>query len=221
MRGNILGILFTILSGVLIFLIGFAYTRSDRQEPEFRFSAVDLTYDSRTTDKDLKMGINAFDAKDGDLTNRIVVEKVVLNRDKSTAVVYYAVADFAGNVTKQSRVFPADISDIDNNGDSSDIIEEGLFPSSRSCEDENGLEEERRLAYVGMTRAMRKLFLTYAASRFSFGSRNYNMPSRFLMELGYNPYGSAGYRDEDGDGFTDDFSEDEFDPFPEDVPVFE
>ena len=100
-------------------------------------------------------------------------------------------------------------------------MEEGLFPSSRSCEDENGLEEERRLAYVGMTRAMRKLFLTYAASRFSFGSRNYNMPSRFLMELGYNPYGSAGYRDEDGDGFTDDFSEDEFDPFPEDVPVFE
>lgn len=104
-------------------------------------------------------------------------------------------------------------------------MEEGLFPSARCMDDEAGLEEERRLAYVGMTRAMKRLFLTYALSRYSFGSRNYNMPSRFLTELGYNPYGSAGFKDEDGDGFTDDFSDDfggdNFDPFPEDLPVFE
>ncbi|MBQ9484647.1 UvrD-helicase domain-containing protein [Candidatus Saccharibacteria bacterium] len=101
-------------------------------------------------------------------------------------------------------------------------MEEGLFPSSRSCDDESGLEEERRLAYVGMTRAMRRLFLTYAASRFSYGSRNYSMPSRFLTEIGYNPYGSSSYRDQDGDGFTDDdFENDDFDPFPPDVPVYE
>ncbi|MBQ3473815.1 UvrD-helicase domain-containing protein [Candidatus Saccharibacteria bacterium] len=99
-------------------------------------------------------------------------------------------------------------------------MEDGLFPSSRAVESEADLEEERRLAYVGMTRAMKKLFLTYAASRFSFGNWNYNTPSRFLIELGYNPYGSSGYRDEDGDGFTD-FNEDDFDPFPEDLPVFE
>ena len=104
-------------------------------------------------------------------------------------------------------------------------MEEGLFPSARCMDDEAGLEEERRLAYVGMTRAMKRLFLTYALSRYSFGSRNYNMPSRFLTELGYNPYGSAGFKDEDGDGFTDDFSDDfggdSFDPFPEDLPVYE
>jgi DNA helicase-2/ATP-dependent DNA helicase PcrA len=101
-------------------------------------------------------------------------------------------------------------------------MEEGLFPSSRSCDDESGLEEERRLAYVGMTRAMRRLFLTYAASRFSYGSRNYSMPSRFLTEIGYNPYGSSIYRDQDGDGFTDDdFESDDFDPFPPDLPVYE
>ncbi len=99
-------------------------------------------------------------------------------------------------------------------------MEEGLFPSSRCIEEQAELEEERRLAYVGMTRAMQKLFLTYALSRFSYGNRNYNMPSRFLTELGYNPYGSSGFRDEDGDGFTD-FDEPGFDPFPEDLPVFE
>ena len=66
-------------------------------------------------------------------------------------------------------------------------LEEGLFPSSRS-DDEESVEEERRLAYVGMTRARKLLILTYAGSRFSNGQRNYNMPSRFLIELGYNPY---------------------------------
>lgn len=135
MRGNILGILFTVLSGVLIFLIAFAYTRSDRQEPEFRFAAVDLVYNSRTTDKDLKVGINAFDTRDGDLTNRIVVEKVVLNKEKETAVVYYAVADFSGNVTKQSRVFPADIADIESNGDSIETLEDTHFPNMLSSDD--------------------------------------------------------------------------------------
>lgn len=88
-------------------------------------------------------------------------------------------------------------------------LEEGLFPSSRSAE-EKDLEEERRLAYVGMTRAMEKLFLTYAQSRFSFGGRNWTSPSRFLLELGYNPYGSQGYEDDFSDeDDSDDFSEDE------------
>lgn len=141
MRGNILGIFFSILSGVLIFLIVVAYGRSDRIAPEFRFSSVDMIYDSETTDNDLKAGVAAYDAKDGDLTRRIVVEKVVLNREKETAVVYYAVADLSGNVTKQSRVFPADIADIDDNGDSSDTMEDGMFPDMTGAMDgENGEE---------------------------------------------------------------------------------
>jgi DNA helicase-2/ATP-dependent DNA helicase PcrA len=61
-------------------------------------------------------------------------------------------------------------------------VEEGIFPHSRSIE-EQGLEEERRLAYVGMTRAKERLVLTHAASRSLYGARNYNMPSRFLDEL--------------------------------------
>ena len=63
MRGNILGVFFTILSGVLIFLIVVAYGRSDRIAPEFRFSSLNLVYDSNTTEKDLISGINAYDAR--------------------------------------------------------------------------------------------------------------------------------------------------------------
>ncbi|MEO8290728.1 MAG: UvrD-helicase domain-containing protein, partial [Gaiellaceae bacterium] len=61
-------------------------------------------------------------------------------------------------------------------------MEEGVFPHSRSIE-EQGLEEERRLAYVGLTRAKERLVLTHAAARSLWGSRGYNMPSRFLDEL--------------------------------------
>ncbi|MBO4458505.1 MAG: hypothetical protein J5802_12365 [Butyrivibrio sp.] len=129
MRGNILGIFFTVLSGVMVALIVLAYGRSDRLAPEFRFTALDLIYNSSTEDKDLVVGINAYDSKDGDISNRIVVEKVVLNKDAETAVVYYAVADHSGNVAKQSRVFPADIADIEYNGDSSEMIEDGMHPN--------------------------------------------------------------------------------------------
>jgi len=61
-------------------------------------------------------------------------------------------------------------------------LEEGIFPHARSIED-NEIEEERRLCYVGMTRAMERLVLTHASARTLFGRRDYNLPSRFLDEL--------------------------------------
>ena len=127
-------------------------------------------------------------------------------------------------------------------------MEEGLLPHVRSMDESaEDVEEERRLAYVGMTRAMQELFLTFAQSRFAYGGRSYNFPSRFLQDLGFNPYGN---HDLDGDGFTDeddfgeddfgggsdglwtrkpskksfapeDYGEDGYDPFPPDLPVFE
>lgn len=64
-------------------------------------------------------------------------------------------------------------------------MEEGIFPHSRVHEaGPSELEEERRLCYVGMTRAREELHLTYAASRLQFGQRGYNMPSRFLEDMG-------------------------------------
>src|SRR5256714_502025 len=64
-------------------------------------------------------------------------------------------------------------------------MEEGIFPHARSIE-EQGIEEERRLCYVGMTRAKEQLALTHASSRSLWGSRGYNLPSRFLDELPHN-----------------------------------
>lgn len=115
-------------------------------------------------------------------------------------------------------------------------LEEGLFPSSRS-DDEDSIEEERRLAYVGMTRARKLLILSYAGSRYSNGQRSYNMPSRFLMELGYDPYGSTnlnnnfsnnfGFNSQSHeprrsfDPFNDDIEYDDVDPFRDNVDPFQ
>ncbi|WP_048800795.1 DNA helicase PcrA [Streptococcus constellatus] len=62
-------------------------------------------------------------------------------------------------------------------------MEENVFPLSRAAEDEDELEEERRLAYVGITRAEKVLFLTNASSRLLYGKTNYNRPTRFLNEI--------------------------------------
>lgn len=67
-------------------------------------------------------------------------------------------------------------------------LEENLFPSGRANddEDESSIEEERRLAYVGMTRARKKLFLTHARTRKVWGQEQFNAPSRFLKEIPAN-----------------------------------
>jgi DNA helicase-2/ATP-dependent DNA helicase PcrA len=95
-------------------------------------------------------------------------------------------------------------------------LEEGLFPHSRSADNDETLEEERRLCYVGMTRARRQLFLTSAGRRRVFGEYRATEPSRFLGEIpdslvrrydfvGYGPsYGSSsgggrGFRDRDAE----------------------
>jgi DNA helicase-2/ATP-dependent DNA helicase PcrA len=88
-------------------------------------------------------------------------------------------------------------------------LEEGVFPHSRALTEPVELEEERRLAYVGITRAQKRLFLAHAWSRQLFGSTTYNPPSRFIDEIpaelieqvgavsGRSTYGRQSYRARD------------------------
>ncbi|MCK4260410.1 MAG: DNA helicase PcrA [Halanaerobiales bacterium] len=62
-------------------------------------------------------------------------------------------------------------------------LEENIFPHTRSMEDEDALEEERRLCYVGITRAMKKLYMSFATTRMVFGKTKYHSPSRFLADI--------------------------------------
>jgi DNA helicase-2/ATP-dependent DNA helicase PcrA len=76
-------------------------------------------------------------------------------------------------------------------------LEDGIFPHYRSMTDSAQLEEERRLLYVGITRAQKRLYLCHAWGRTLFGQTNYNPPSRFLHEL---PPSLLDVREEGGSG---------------------
>jgi DNA helicase II / ATP-dependent DNA helicase PcrA len=92
-------------------------------------------------------------------------------------------------------------------------VEEGIFPHVRALTEPVEMEEERRLAYVGITRAMRQLYMTHAWSRQLFGSTQYNAPSRFFDEIptelieskgnvsGRSSYGRQSYRSRDERGY--------------------
>jgi DNA helicase-2/ATP-dependent DNA helicase PcrA len=62
-------------------------------------------------------------------------------------------------------------------------LEEGVFPHARSLDDQRQMEEERRLAYVGLTRARHRLYLTHSATRATWGRGGFSVPSRFLLEI--------------------------------------
>ncbi|MBI2019795.1 UvrD-helicase domain-containing protein [Candidatus Daviesbacteria bacterium] len=89
-------------------------------------------------------------------------------------------------------------------------MEEGLFPHSRSMLDPNELEEERRLCYVGITRAKEKLYLSYTRQRLYFGTRSNNLVSRFLTDIPESLI-SSNTNFKDSDQFLDDVSKDDED----------
>ena len=86
-------------------------------------------------------------------------------------------------------------------------MEEGLFPHSRSLWDGAQLEEERRLAYVGMTRAKKLLYLSYASRRLYFGEKISNPPSRFIIDIPENLLETIGSADFSVKGTFDDIIE--------------
>ena len=83
------------------------YLSMDRKEPSFEFQAMDIIYEEGMDTSRLLDGIRAYDNKDGDITDKIVVEKLIENRELDSVVVIYGVSDEAGNVAKCSREFPA------------------------------------------------------------------------------------------------------------------
>lgn len=102
-----LAVIFTVLNIILITVCVVLLLNKDKKPPVISFSGNDLIYYSGIDNEKLLQGVSAADAKDGDVTDRIVVEKIVQNKNENRAVVYYAVTDLDGNVAKASRVFEA------------------------------------------------------------------------------------------------------------------
>lgn len=100
-------VVFTVLNIILIAACVVLLLGRDRKAPAISFSENDLIYYNGIDNEKLLQGVTAMDAKDGDVSDRIVVEKIVQNKNENRAVVYYAVTDLDGNAAKASRVFEA------------------------------------------------------------------------------------------------------------------
>ena len=100
-------VVFTVLNIILIVVCVVLLLGRDRKAPAISFSQNDLIYYSGIDNEKLLQGVTAMDAKDGDVSDRIVVEKIVQNKNENRAVVYYAVTDLDGNAAKASRAFEA------------------------------------------------------------------------------------------------------------------
>lgn len=103
----IAGIIFAAVNVILIVVCAVLYLRTDRTPPEIEFYASEAIYTEGEENTGLLEGVSARDSVDGDVTGRIVIEKIIEDREANSAVVYYAVSDFSGNVAKASRVFDA------------------------------------------------------------------------------------------------------------------
>ena len=142
--------------------------------------------------------LSLYNAKDEEDLGRLENIKEL----KSVAISYPNLGEFLENVSLvEQEYIPDHIKDENGKKDAINLMtlhaakglefpvvfmvgmEEGLFPHSRSMMDKNELEEERRLCYVGMTRAKEKLFLTYSRKRLFFGQKTTNIVSRFILEL--------------------------------------
>lgn len=106
MNSNKLAWIFAGLSTVLLVVSIILVLQIDRTDPEIRFEDINLIYSPDMDIRNLYEGVAAYDEKDGDLTDQIVIEKIVSSTDGKSVSVTYAVIDSSNNFNKKVRVFP-------------------------------------------------------------------------------------------------------------------
>lgn len=119
-KERVIGIVLATVNVILIAACIVLYLGMDRVEPRFEFQTVNMVYREGMELSGFLEGINAYDDEDGDITDHIVVEKLIENRAENSVVVFYAVSDRAGNVAKCSREFAAVFVEDTENGNVQD-----------------------------------------------------------------------------------------------------
>lgn len=125
-QGRITGIIFAVVNVILIAVCAVLYLGTDRKAPEIGFYASEAVYTEGGDNTALLEGVSARDSVDGDVTDRVVIEKITEDKENKLAVVYYAVSDLSGNVAKASRVFDAVYMEEEEGEKSSRFPEAGI-----------------------------------------------------------------------------------------------
>ena len=150
MKNNkILIILLILINIALLTVCSVFYLKKDKQPPKISFSADETIYMHDIDNAMLTSCVSATDNKDGDISDRIVIEKILENKNNNTAVVYYAVCDYSGNVAKASREYKAnygasyqDIDEADTEDDEVESEDAEAVDENQSDEDNNDSEED-------------------------------------------------------------------------------
>ncbi|MCM1121711.1 MAG: hypothetical protein NC416_03920 [Eubacterium sp.] len=151
-QDKVICIILTVVNAVLAVICIVLLFRTDRTEPKFIIQPAEITYSPDMDESLLYVGIAAHDDRDGEVTDRIVIEKKVENRAEGSVIVYYAVSDSAGNVAKFSKLFSAEYpvevpAAVSESGGSSQTVRQ--LEMVRTVSDGTAAEENKSDADTG------------------------------------------------------------------------
>lgn len=141
-QDRVAGMVLAVINVILIAVCIVLYLRIDRTAPKLEFQASETVYREGADNQGLLLNITAYDSVDGDVTDRIVIEKTIEDRENNTMVVFYAVSDKSGNVAKASRVFPAIYAEeMNKDNELNQFLEAGINAELSSAAGEEAVEE--------------------------------------------------------------------------------
>lgn len=129
-QGRLASIIFSAASMIVTMVYIILFVGADRSAPEFTYQETNVSYREGMDRAELLTGVSAYDDGDGDVTERIVIEKVSEDREGGFVVVFYAVSDLSGNAAKSSRVFDAVFDQTEETGNKNVREETGSFPEA-------------------------------------------------------------------------------------------
>lgn len=140
-QDKVINIILVVVNTILMVVCAVLYLKSDRVEPRFVVQPSVIVYTPGMEQTALYEGLSAHDDRDGEITDKIVIEKIVENQAEGTAIVYYAVSDIAGNTAKFSKLFraeyPVEVSAaVSESGREEQVVMELERDQSISAEDE-------------------------------------------------------------------------------------
>lgn len=107
-QDKVINIILAVVNAILVVVSAALYLKTDRTEPRFVVQPAVIIYTPGMEETALYEGLSAHDDRDGEITDKIVIEKIVENQAEGTAIIYYAVSDAAGNTAKFSKLFRAE-----------------------------------------------------------------------------------------------------------------
>lgn len=142
MKERSLGIILGILNIVLLVVCGFFFWGKDKTAPEIFLPEASVVYAEENGEEELFAGVIAFDAEDGELTESIVIEKIVTDKEKATATITYGVADSSGNVGKATQTVEMVVTESNDEEDTMEEVAREAEEDIEGSENEDDSSED-------------------------------------------------------------------------------